>query len=471
MGSPKRKKAAMAAAGLGAAAVAWTVWRKRGCRLRNRGLGRGLKIVVLGAGFGGMTAARDLCRHTSGEDGPEIWLVDRHNYLLFTPMLTEVAGGELDPRHIVAAPQRLSPHIRFLQGTVQKIDVRRRTVVVQTGVDNETTRELHADHLVIALGSVTNYHHIPGLEEHSVGMKSIQDAAALHARVLRCIEAANAEPDPAARRELLTFVVGGGGFTGVETMAAINDLAREEARRRPQLSPVHVTAVIVEMGDRLLPEVSDDVASSAQAQLEANGVRIILKTGIKSASARAVELTNGERIPTRTLVWSGGVKPIPLIETLDCERGHHGGIVVDHCCAVPGRPGVWALGDCAETPNQNGKTYAPTAQNATREGELVARNILAALRGLPPRPFTYQPVGEVALVGRHSGVAKLYGRAFSGLPAWVMWRGIYLSKMPGIAQRSRITLDWLLDFVFGRNPAEVPLETANTYSTEAAPVR
>jgi NADH dehydrogenase len=241
-----------------------------------------------------------------------------------------------------------------LQGTVQELDLRDKRVVVQTGVGHEKSRELRADQLVIALGSTTNYHHVPGLEEHSLGIKTVQDAAALHTRVLRCIEAAAAEPDPAARRELLTCVVGGGGFTGVETMAAINGLAREEIRRRANLSPGDLKTVIVEMADRLLPEVSEGLASAAQKQLEANGVRVILKTGIKSASPDAIELKNGERIPARTLVWTGGVKPNPLIETLDCRRGHHGGIVVDSCCAVPGRPGVWALGDCAEIPKQGG---------------------------------------------------------------------------------------------------------------------
>jgi NADH dehydrogenase len=445
------------------------VWSKRAAR--NRGVGRGKKIIVVGAGFAGMAAARELCRVTDSGDGPEIWLVDRNNFLLFTPMLTEVAGGELDPRHIVASPQRLSPHIRFLQGTVQELDLRDKRVVVQTGVGHEKSRELRADQLVIALGSTTNYHHVPGLEEHSLEIKTVQDAAALHTRVLRCIEAAAAEPDQTARRKLLTFVVGGGGFTGVETMAAISGLAREEIRRHPQLSPGDLTAVIVEMADRLLPELNEHLASSAQEHLEANGVRVILKTGIKSASPDAVELKNGERIPTRTLVWTGGVKPNPLIEKLDCRRGHHGGIVVDSCCAVPDHPGVWALGDCAEIPKQGGKTYAPTAQNATREGGLVARNIVATLSGRQLRQFTYQPVGEVALVGRHSGVAKLYGHAFSGLSAWVMWRAIYLSKMPGMAQRSRIAIDWVLDFIFGRNPAEVPLESADSYSTEATPAR
>lgn len=267
MHSSKRSRAVMLAAGAAAGVAAWKAWRTAGAKRRNAIAGRGKSIVVLGAGFGGMTVAQELCKQTAA-DGPDIWLVDRNNFLLFTPMLTEVAGGEIDARHIVAAPRRLSPRIRFVQGDVKEIDLDRKTVVVQTGVDGDRTREWNADHLVIALGAVANFHDIPGLREHSLGMKSIQDGAALHAHVLRCVEAASVEPDAAVRREYLTFVVGGGGYTGVETMAAINDLARDEVARRPELAGAGVTAMIAEPTDRLLPELSADLAAFAQKRLE-----------------------------------------------------------------------------------------------------------------------------------------------------------------------------------------------------------
>lgn len=447
------------AAGVAAAAGAWAArtWLRN---RKNRGLARGRQIVVLGAGFAGMTVADELSKLLPAEDGPEICLVDRNNFLLFTPMLTEVAGGELDARHIVAAPRRLSSNVTFIQGDAQSIDLASRKLVLNTGMDGEgRTREMTPDHIVIALGSAPNYHHIPGVEEHSFAMKSVHDAAELRARVLRSIEAADAEEDEAKRRELLTFVVGGGGYTGVETMAAINDLARATVKEdHPRLRAEDVKTVIVEPGGRLLKELSPELAAFAQEKLEEHGVEVVLKSKIASASEAAVELEGGRQIPTRTFIWAGGIKPNPLVGNLDCERGHHGGIVVDRSLAVPGRPGVWALGDCAEVPDPKSHgDYAPTAQNATREGELVARNIVASLKGEPSRPFTFEPIGEVALVGRHTGVARLYGHAFSGFLAWAMWRAIYLSKMPGMAQRSRIALDWLLDAIFGRNPAEAPL--------------
>jgi NADH dehydrogenase len=405
-----------------------------------------------------MSVARELASLLPARDLGDITLIDQNNFLLFTPMLTEVAGGELDPRHIVASPHRLSPRINFEQAVVGSIDLRAQTITVRTGPDHAETRSIHADHLVIALGSVPNYHNIPGLRDHSLGMKSLADASVIRNRVLACLEAANQAEDAAMRRELLTFVVGGGGYTGVETMAAINDLARISAREYSRIQPGEISSIIIEPGDRLLHELSPDLAAYAQAKLEDRGVQVMLGTKITEVTDNYVKVTSDGHIPARTLVWAGGVSPNPLIDSLDCKRGHHGGIAVDEHCAVPDYPGVWALGDCAEVPKVGSSgTYAPTAQNAIREGALVARNIVAVMRGDPLEPFTYQPAGALALVGRHSGVVELYGHHFSGFLAWAMWRAVYLSKMPGMAQRSRIALDWLLDIVYGREVTEFPL--------------
>jgi NADH dehydrogenase len=242
-------------------------------------------------------------------------------------------------------------------------------------------------------------------------------------------------------------------------MAAVNDLARSIARGFDELRPDDITTVIVDPGSRLLHEVSAGLAEYAQEKLEQHGVRVMLNTKITSADATGVAIDPGGRIAARTLVWAGGVRPDPVVDTLDCRHGHGGGIAVEASCAVPDHASVWALGDCAEIPKPGSKgTYAPTAQNATREGALVARNIVAGLRGHPQQPFTFEPIGEVALVGRHAGVATLYGYRFSGVTAWAMWRAIYVAKMPSPAQRCRIVLDWLLDAVFGRTIAEVPFE-------------
>ena len=418
-------------------------------------------IVILGAGFAGVQCARELARKLPLEHDARIVLVDQHNYLLFTPMLTEVAGGQVDTRHVVSAVRRFSPRITFVEGRVDDVDLRRRRVTLTVGRAAEgipeEQRTLVADQLVIALGSVTNYHGIDGLQEHSLAMKSLGDAAAIRNRALGLLERAGAEPDRERRRALLTFVVGGGGFSGVETMAALNDLVRESARYYPQIQAGDIRTVLVHGQDRLLPELTGSLAAYAQRKLAERGVEVLLGAEIAGAGEGYVELHGGRRIATHMLIWTAGVAPSPLVGRLDCQRGKHGGIVVDACCAVPGRPGVWALGDCAEIPRRGGKTYAPTAQNATREGRRVARNVVAALRGEPPRPFRYIPAGELAIVGKRSGVARVFGLRFSGFVAWWLWRTIYLLKLPTLGKRIRVAADWTLDLLFGREFEELPV--------------
>jgi len=449
-----KRSAVIVGAGGGCAIVAWQVWKRAGVRRNSRPIPSNQKIVIIGAGFAGLNVAQELSKLLPAESDGQITLVDQNNYLLFTPMLTEVAGGELDPHHILAPPRMLSPRINFEQGQVHDVDLHNRSVVLDVGDDAASRRTLMADHIVIALGSVSNFHGIPGVEEHSLCLKTIADAAAIRNRILGALEQASWEQDSTVRKELLTFVVGGGGYTGVETMAAVNDLARTSVAHYPRVPAGEIRTIIIEPGDRLMSELSSDLAAFGQSKLEQRGVQVRLKTQITRATANFVELQNGERIPTRTLIWAGGITPNPLISRLNCKRGKHGGIIVDEHCAVPEYPGIWALGDCAEVPKPESKSsYAPTAQNATREGATVARNIVAVLRGQPLEKFQFTPIGELALVGRHSGVAKIYGYQFSGFVAWAMWRAIYLSKMLGMGQRSRILIDWLLDCFFGRNIA------------------
>jgi NADH dehydrogenase len=467
---------ALLAAGAAAACAGWKLIKRARLERLNKDLPRGTRILIVGAGFAGTNAARELAKLLPRPEHGEITLVDEDDYQLFTPMLTEAAGGEVEARHIARPLSDLPARITFERGRVTEIDLADRKVTLTSATEDGdsadgdgggksgnarapggNTRTLAADQLVIALGSVPNFRGIPGVAEHSLTVKSLGDAAAIRYHVLKMLERADAEPDGDERRAALTFVVGGGGFTGVETMAAVNDLARARVERHPHTKKRDVRALIVTPEERLLPELSAELAAYAQRKLEARGVEVRLKTKVTGAGAGYVELGGGERIETRTLIWAGGVKPNTVAERLDCRHGRHGGIVVDECCRVPDHPGVWALGDCAEIPKGDSKkTYSPTAQNATREGALVARNIVATLRGEGPKPFRYRPVGELALVGRHAGVARVYGLNFSGLPAWLLWRAVYWAKMPSGVQRVRILLDWLLDFAFGRPVAALP---------------
>ncbi len=470
----KNRDLLMLAAGLTGTYVAWRFARDVQIKLRNERLQRGKRIIILGAGFGGREVALELARQLPDPQDGEIILVDQEPFLLFTPMLTEAAGGELDADHIVSSVTRLPNRISFVQARVEAIDLQHRTVSVQLGQSEadipEAKHTFDADHLVLALGSVTNFHHIPGLEEHAFTMKSLNDAARLRDRALQLLQRANAEPNPRLRRELLTLVVGGAGLTGVETIAAINDLLRESARKFPHLNLAEIRTILVEPGSRILPELTEQLAQFASVELRRHGVEIRLNTKVTGAGADYAELNGTERIPTRTVIWAGGITPNPLLKQLDCPHSRHGAVVVNAQLAVTGHPGVWALGDSAAVPKPDSSgSYAPTAQNAIREGTTVARNIAADLRGCARERFQFKPLGELALVGRHSGVARILGFEFKGAVAWAMWRLIYWSKMPSLPQRMRILSDWVLDLVFGRNLAPLPPGIAQLPQPTAKP--
>lgn len=407
----------------GGAVLAYAAAKALGS-IRNHGLAKGKLFVVVGAGFAGLSVATELAKLLPESDNGKILLIDEDRFLLFTPMLTEVAGGEVEARHIVNPLHQVSKRIQFIHGTVTGIDIAGKTVDVGT-------RRYRPDHLIIALGSVTNFHDIPGLEQAAIPMKTLDDAAAVFERTSSCLEAASQESDAERRRELLTFVVAGGGFSGVETMAALNDSVRRGIREYPSPSKEEVRTILINPGNRLLEELTPDLAAYAERALEKRGVETRMKSKVSGATRRYVDLHGGERIPTRTLIWTAGIKPNPIAEQARCEKSEHGAIKVDVCCRVLGARDVWALGDCAKIPRADHKSYSPTAQNATREGSLVARNIVGELRGLNPRPFEYKPVGELAMVGRHSGVARIYGHNFSGSLAWLMWRAPHtLRKCP-----------------------------------------
>lgn len=434
-------------------------------------------IVILGGGFAGRSTARELAALLKPHD-PKIILIDQNDFSLFTPMLTEVAGGEVDGPDIVASLHQLPEGIQFIQGHVEDIDVSQKRVVVCLGAGAERVpaerRIITASHLVIALGAVTNFHNIPGLAEYALTMKTVDEAKAIRNRAVALLQRAAEESDTGRRGALLTFVVGGGGFSGVETAASLNGFLRDVCATFPPLQPTDIRVVLVQPGERILTEVSPELASYAHAQLTRRGVAIMLRSSITAAGDGWIEIhdPNGseQRLETFTLIWAGGVTPSPIVQSSSAQLGPHHGIVTDHHCAVPGQPGVWALGDCAEIPQPGGKgTYAPTAQNAEREGPVVARNVAAALHGSQPEAFTYRPAGEMAIVGRRAGVASLYGLHVAGFVAWAMWRVVYLAKLPTAEKRARVAVDWAFDVLFGRELSTLPSRDLRDAAATSSP--
>jgi NADH dehydrogenase len=413
------------------------------------------RVVILGGGFGGVAAAQRLEKLTGGRNGSvsiESTLVSHSNYLLFTPMLAEVAGSSLEAQHISAPVRASCPHTRFLRAAVDAIDTETQAVYVHRG-SNIAAEALPYDHLVLALGAVPNYFGLPGMAEHSFSLKSLEDAMRLRNHVISLLERADMENDPVERQRQLTFVVAGGGFAGAEIVAELFDLSFSVLRYYPRVDPTELSFILVHSRERILPELSPGLADYALRKLQARGIKFMLQTRVSGATASAVLLQDGRAIPTYTIVWTGGNQPNPLLRTLPCERNRRGAVITGETLQVQGLANVWAIGDCAQIPDayNEGQAYPPTAQHALREGKVAAENIMAVLRGEKPKPFQYKAIGLLVVLGHRTGAAELMGRRFSGLLAWFMWRSVYLFKLPGLEKKVRVLLDWILDLFFSRD--------------------
>jgi NADH dehydrogenase len=415
-------------------------------------LGPPKRIVILGGGFGGVSAAQRLEQLTSRDRSVETTLVSHSNYLLFTPMLAEVASSALEPQHISAPVRAACPHTRFMRASVDAIDTEAQTVWVDAGV-NAPLETLPYDHLVLALGSVPNYFALPGVEEHAFVLKSLEDATRLRNHVIALLERADVEPDPQELQRQLTFVVAGGGFAGTEIVAELYDLVHSVLRYYPGIDPAALRFVLIHSRDRILPELSLELADYALHKLQARGIEFALNARVAGASAEEVMLKDGPSIPTRTLVWTAGNQPNPVLKMLPCERDERGAVIAEGTLQVKDCSNVWAIGDCAQIPDayQEGQFYPPTAQHALREGKAVAENIVGHLRDRPLKPFRFKTIGLLVALGHRTGVAELGGRQFSGLLAWLMWRAVYLSKLPGLEKKVRVMLDWTIDLFFPRD--------------------
>jgi NADH:ubiquinone reductase (H+-translocating) len=426
------------------------------------------RILILGGGFAGAYTARQLEKRLGGQPDVEIALLSQENFLLFTPMLHEVAGSDVAITDIVQPLRKMLRYTRIGITHVEAIDLVNKQVRI-TQADLPYPIDVTYDQLVLALGSVTNFFNIPGLAEHALTMKTLGDAILVRNRIIDALELAdNQRDDAAARATTLTAVVAGGGFAGVETVGAVNDLLREAMKFYHYLKEDMVRVVLVHPGEVILPELGENLGSYAQKKLAKRGVDIRVRTKVSSFDGHEVVLDDGTKIASRMLIWTAGITPLPLLSRLPLEL-QHGRVVATECLQVPDWPGVWALGDCALVPDpyNPGNFYPPTAQHATRQAVVLANNLVAVMRGHAPRPFRFKILGLLASIGRRTGVAEIFGMKFSGIIAWCLWRGIYLSKLPGLQKKVRVAIDWTLDLVFSKDVVQLPMLRSPTISEAA----
>ena len=412
-------------------------------------------IVIVGGGFGGLKVAQTLEKLIKLGDSVEVTLISRDNFLLFTPFLTEALGGMLDEADVISPLRAFLKKTRFVMGEVTAIDMKAKSVTFRRPLTNET-ETVQADQLVLSLGSTTSFHGQEDVEKFAFTLKSLDDATLLRNHLMACLEQANEESDGVARQSFLTVAVVGAGYTGVEAAGAIRDLMKDAARDYPHVRPDEIRVVLMDMAEEILPTIDPSLAKYAVRQLQKRGIEMRLGQKIGKVDERSVTLSKGEYVPTRTLLWSAGVVPSPLTQTLDCEKDKKGAIMTEPTMSVKGMDGVWAMGDGAHIPNllEEGRPYTGTAQNAEREAKQLARNVMAILRGREAKPFLFRTLGEFVNLGHRVAVAQIKWFKFSGFIAWFLWRGVYLVKIPHWSRKARVVSGWTLDLLFGRNSVE-----------------
>src|SRR3954452_2338966 len=412
-------------------------------------------VVIAGGGCGGLQAARPLER-VLPQHSARITLVNDVNFMLYTPLLPGAAAGTLEPRHVVVPLREVLDDTDLRIGSVIDADPARNTIRVQS-VEGHC-EELRYDHLVVALGSVSRTLPVPGLQRHAIGFKSLPEAIELRNRVLRTLEAAETLENPVDRESWLSYVFVGAGYAGLEGLAELQDFAADAIDFYPRCRTQGMRWILVEARDRVMPEISADLAEFAVRELRGRGIEIRTNTTLEELTATTARLSDGEVVPARTCVWTAGVKPHPVVARLGLPLDEHGRIRVDDTLRVEGHPNVWAIGDAAAVPDpaKQGKgPTPPTAQHAMRQGRRVAQNVAATLRNGRVRPFRYKTRGGFVDMGRGEAVADTIGIKWHGRPAWLLARSYHLAMMPGFKRKLRLLVDWNVQLLFGRDLSEL----------------
>jgi NADH dehydrogenase len=398
--------------------------------------------LIVGGGFAGAYVARLL-----GRAGAT--LVSRENFMLYTPILPEAASGTLEPRHVVVPLRVMCPHAELVLGRATTLDEDERTVAVETETGSLALRY---EQLVVAFGAVTRVLPVPGLAEHALGFKSLPEAIALRNHVLRRLEAADEAPDAAERERQLSFVFVGAGYAGVEALAELSDLVRDALRYYPRLRAARQRWVLVDAAPTILPEIPRRLGDYAARQLLGRGIEIRTSTTLAEAGDSWARLSDGETIPSRTLVWTAGVRASPLGHVWGLPVDERGRVVVDEAMRVEGRERVWALGDCARVPNlaTPGIPDPPTCQHALRQARRLAKNLAGDVR-----PYRYRMLGQVATLGRYKGIADVVGVRLRGFPGWFVCRTYHLYQLPLLSRKLRVVVDWTVSLFFRRDVVEL----------------
>ena len=433
------------------------------------------RIVVLGGGFAGVSTAQQLVKElrragrlatpgTSDSDAVadrvEVTLLNRDNYFVFQPLLADIISGTIETTHVVVPLRRMLRDVEVGVGYIERIDLERRFVEVRRRMSGELAR-VNYDALVIALGSITDFTGVPGMAENALGVRTLGDAFYLRNRALDMLEEARIETDPDRRRRLLTFVVVGGGSTGVEVAAELHDLLELAERSFPGGADTRV--LLVHSGPYLVPSLGERLGRYTTKKLREAGVELVLGRRLTRVNAESVELDDGTMIETATVVSTVGNAPHPVVATLPAPKDARGWITPDPTFAVPGLERVWALGDCASIVDpKTGRPMPATAQHAVREGPHAARNVLAVLDGRAPTPFHYGQLGMLVSLGRFKGVGEIFGIKVSGFVAWFLWRSYYLLRLPTLDRKLRVAIDWTLDFILKRDIVEISVRRTRT---------
>ncbi|CAM5709436.1 NAD(P)/FAD-dependent oxidoreductase [Streptomyces purpurascens] len=418
------------------------------------------RILVVGGGYVGMYTALRLQRRLKREldrGEVEITVVTPDPYMTYQPFLPEAAAGAISPRHVVVPLRRVLDRCRVVIGEATAVDHAQRTATISTlATEEEGTggERLTYDELVLAPGSVSRTLPVPGLAEHGIGFKTVEEAIGLRNHVIEQMDIASSTRDPAIRDAALTFVFVGGGFAGVEALGELEDMARYAARYYHNIQPEDMKWILVEASDRILPEVGEEMGRYTVTELRRRNIDVRLRTRLDSCADRVAALSDGARFPTRTVVWTAGVKPHPVLAATDLPRNDRGRLTCTPELTIEGTTHAWAAGDAAAVPDvtaeKPGGECAPNAQHAVRQARVLGDNIVHALRGEPLTTYTHKYVGSVASLGLHKGVAHVYGRKLKGYPAWFMHRAYHLSRVPTFNRKARVLAEWSLAGLFKR---------------------